>query len=179
MTTTAKNYTKGPRRGQIRLIVIHTMESQEKPNTAETVAAWFGGHTAPKSSAHVCVDSNSSVTVVADSDIAWAAPGANNDGLHIEIAGRAGQTDNQWSDDYSTRALKQAAKVAAAWCIKYKIPAIKISSSQVADKKTKGICGHITVTKAFPGLGSHTDPGPNFPWESFIQSVQLIIQKSK
>lgn len=178
MTTTAKNFTKGPRRGRVRLIVIHSMESQEKPNTAETVAAWFGGATAPKSSAHVCVDSNSAVTVVDDSDIAWAAPGANNDGLHIEIAGRANQTTAEWSDDYSRRALIQAAKVAAKWCVKYKIPAVLLTPDEVADKETKGICGHVTVTKAFPKLGTHTDPGKNFPWKLFIDHVQSLINKT-
>lgn len=179
MTTTAQNYSKGPRKGPIRLIVIHSMESQEKPNTAETVAAWFSGPTAPQASAHVCVDSNSAVTVVADSDIAWAAPNANNDGLHIEIAGKANQSEAEWNDEYSRRALHQAAKVAAAWCIKYKIPAVKLSSAQVASKKAKGICGHITVTKAFPGTGTHTDPGKNFPWDLFIKQVQQIIKPTK
>lgn len=175
MSTTAKNYTKGPRKGPLRLIVIHSMESQEKPNTAETVAAWFSGPTAPKASAHVCVDSNSAVTVVADSDIAWAAPGANNDGLHIEIAGRAEQSRADWNDAYSRRALNQAAKVAAAWCIKYKIPAVLLTPDEVEDGKSKGICGHITVTKAFPKLGTHTDPGKFFPWDLFIEHVQLLI----
>lgn len=180
MTTTAKNFTKGPRKGPIRLIVIHSMESQEKPNTAETVAAWFGGATAPKSSAHVCVDSNSAVTVVDDSDIAWAAPGANSDGLHIEIAGSAKQSKAEWEDPYSRRALDQAAKVAAVWCKKYKIPAVLLTVEQVADKKTKGICGHVTATKAFPELkGSHSDPGKFFPWDLFIAHVQLLIAHTK
>ena len=151
MATTAKNFTPGPRKGPIRLIVIHSMESQEKPTTAETVAIWFGGLTAPKSSAHVCVDSNSTVTVVDDRDIAWAAPGANNDGLHIEIAGKANQTRAEWDDPYSRKALANAAKVAAGWCKKYKIPAVLLTPDQVADKETKGICGHVTVTKASTG----------------------------
>lgn len=175
MTTTAKNYTKGPRKGKIRLIVIHSMESQEKPGTAKRVAAWFGGPTAPKSSAHVCVDSQHIVHVVDDSDIAWAAPGANNDGLHIEMAGVAAQTRAQWLDDYSKGVLDNAAKVAAEWCKKYSIPAVFLTSAQVADGKTKGICGHVTVTKAFPKLGTHTDPGANFPWDVFIDKVKALI----
>lgn len=175
MTTTAKNYTKGPRKGKIRLIVIHSMESQEKPGTAKRVAAWFGGPTAPKSSAHVCVDSQHIVHVVDDSDIAWAAPGANSDGLHIEMAGVAAQTRAQWLDKYSEGVLDNAAKVAAEWCKKYSIPAIALTPAQVADGKTKGICGHRTVTKAFPKLGTHTDPGANFPWDVFIDKVKALI----
>ena len=72
MATTAKNYTKGPKNRKVRLIVIHTMESQEKPGTAKNVAKWFSGPTAPKSSAHFCVDNKDAVRVVEDDDIAWA-----------------------------------------------------------------------------------------------------------
>lgn len=176
MKTTAKNFTKGPRKNPIRLIVLHSMESQEKPQTAETVAAWFAGPTAPKSSAHVCVDTNSSVQIVDDGDIAWAAPGANNDGLHIEMAGMAAQTTAQWSDKYSLGVLNEAAKQAAKWCIKYRIPAVLLTPAQVADGKTKGICGHNTVTKAFPKLGTHSDPGASFPWTLMIQKIQDQIK---
>lgn len=176
MTTTAKNYTKGPRKNPIRLIVMHSMESQEKPGTAVNVAKWFGGATAPQASAHVCVDSQTAVTVVDDSDIAWGAPGANNDGLHIEMAGTAAQTREQWLDAYSTGVMDQAAKVAAGWCKKYSIPAVALTVGQVADGKTKGICGHVTVTKAFPKLGgTHTDPGANFPWDVFISKVKALL----
>ena len=174
--TTAKNYTKGPRKSPIRLIVIHSMESQEKPKTAQAVAAWFGGSTAPQSSAHFCVDNAIAVRVVDDSDIAWGAPGANADGLHIELAGTASQSTGDWADAYSVAELKVAAKVAADWCKKYKIPAVHLTPAQIADGKTKGICGHIDVTKAFPKLGTHTDPGVNFPWSFFISTIQEFLK---
>lgn len=177
--TKAVNYTKGPRKGAIRLIVIHTMESQEKPDTAESVAAWFcDPKRAPQSSAHYCVDSNSAVQIVDDQDIAWGAPGANNDGLHIELAGTASQSAKDWADAYSLAELNQAAKVAAAWCKKYSIPAVHLSVAQVADGKTKGIIGHVDATKAFPKMGgNHTDPGANFPWAVFIAKVAALLNK--
>lgn len=177
MTTTAAHYTKGPRKNPIRLIVIHSMESQEKPDTAETVAAWFSDvKRAPQSSAHVCVDTNSSVQIVDNGDIAWAAPGANNDGLHMELAGQASQSNAEWSDTYSLGVLNEAAKVAAKWCKTYGIPAVLLTPAQVADGKTKGICGHLTVTKAFPNLGSHTDPGVGFPWTLFLSKINALLK---
>jgi len=177
MTTTAVHFTKGPRKNPMRLIVIHSMESQEKPDTAETVAAWFSDpKRAPQASAHVCCDTNSSVQIVDDGDIAWAAPGANNDGLHIELAGVAAQTTAQWEDAYSLGVLDEAAKVTAKWCKTYGIPAVFLTSAQVADGKTKGICGHITVTHAFPNIGTHTDPGAGFPWSLFIQKISALLK---
>lgn len=178
--TTAKNYTKGPRKGKIRLIVIHTMESQEKPTTAESVAKWFAGPTAPQASAHFCVDNNSAVRVVDDQDIAWGAPGANSDGLHIELAGSASQTQGQWRDEYSLGVLDQAAKVAANWCIKYNIPVRRLNLNQLVDGKTAGFIGHIDATRAFPQYGgSHTDPGKNFPWNIFLNKVTETIKSLK
>ena len=176
MTTTAKNFTKGPRKGKIRLIVVHSMESQEKPDTAESVAKWFSGPTAPQASAHFCIDNNSAVRVVDDQDIAWGAPGANADGLHIELAGKASQSSSDWLDAYSTKVLDQAAKVIADWCKKYNIPAKKLEPTQVRDGKTSGICGHIDVSRAWPNLGDHYDPGKNFPWADFIGRIQALLK---
>ena len=65
---------------QIDLIVIHTMEMDEKGETAENCAQWFRNPGA-KVSAHYCVDANSIVQCVKDENVAWAAPGANSDGL--------------------------------------------------------------------------------------------------
>lgn len=178
MATTAKNYTKGPKNRKVRLIVIHTMESQEKPGTAKQVAKWFSGPTAPKSSAHFCVDNKDIVRVVEDDDIAWAAPGANSDGLHIEIAGSARQTKGQWRDEYTLACLDRAAEVAAKWCLKYKIPVRHLNLNQVVDGKTKGFIGHVDATRAFPHLkGDHTDPGKNFPWKLFLEKVTEAINK--
>ena len=86
----ARNYTRG-RSNPIDVIVIHTMESPEKPDTAESVAAWFAAATAPQASAHYCIDANSIVECVRDTDVAWHAPGANHNGLGR--ARRTGRTD--------------------------------------------------------------------------------------
>lgn len=177
--TTAKNYTKGSPNRKVRLIVIHSMESQEKPGTAIQVAKWFSNDNAPQASAHWCVDATSAVQVVSDDDIAWGAPGANADGLHIECAGKAAQTRAEWLDDYSMGVIRQAAKVAARWVIKYNIPIAKLTPEQVRDGKTKGICGHIDVTKAWPDKGSHTDPGAGFPWDVFLSEVTKAAHPSK
>ena len=96
----------------IDLIVIHTMEMDEKGETAENCAQWFRNPGA-EVSAHYCVDANSIVQCVRDQDVAWAAPGANRDGLQIEHAGRAKQTGRDWSDAYSTAMLERSATLVA------------------------------------------------------------------
>ncbi|MEU4234806.1 peptidoglycan-binding domain-containing protein [Nonomuraea sp. NPDC026600] len=165
----ARYYTQGRIR-KVRLLVIHSMEAPEKPTTAENVARWFAT-SSPRTSAHVCVDNNSTVRCVDDDDTAWCAPNANADGLHVELTGYARQSRSDWLDTFSRATLANAAKVVAAWAKKYNIPVVKLTAAQVAAGK-KGICAHVDVTRAFPGTGSHTDPGQSFPWDVFIPMVK-------
>lgn len=170
----ARNYTPG-RRKPIRLVVMHDMESPEKPNTAEACADYFA-HTTREASAHDCVDNDSAVQCVHDGDTAWAAPGANSDGIQIELAGYAKQALDDWLDPYGKQLLEMAAQRVALRCKKYGIPVRWLSVAQVADGVTKGICGHADVTKAFPALhGTHTDPGSGFPKSYFLGRVRVAL----
>ncbi|MFD9948778.1 N-acetylmuramoyl-L-alanine amidase [Nonomuraea sp. NPDC059023] len=167
-TIESPNKYKG-RRSRIRLIVIHTMETGETGNVAENVAAYFARR-ATKASAHVCVDNNSEIRCVADSDTAWAAPGCNDDGLQMELAGRAGQNNSQWADPYSVALLHRAAKIAAAWTKKYNIPIRRLTHAELRAGKA-GFIGHIDASKVYK-RSDHWDPGPHFPWEQFLQLVR-------
>src|SRR3954454_6387676 len=79
------------------LVVIHSMEAPEKGETAEDVGHFFE-KPSTRASAHYCVDNNSIVQCVQERDVAWAAPGANHDGVQIEHAGYARQTLREWED---------------------------------------------------------------------------------
>lgn len=161
----------------LNVIVIHTMEAPEKPTTAETVARWFAGPSAPVASAHYCVDQDSIVQCVRDSDIAWHAPGLNETGIGIEHAGYAGQTAEQWQDATSQAILKNSAALVANLCRRYQIPVLRLSPDDLLTGK-RGLCGHIDVTKAYPGpTHTHWDPGPNFPWDQYIQLVNDAAAK--
>jgi N-acetyl-anhydromuramyl-L-alanine amidase AmpD len=165
----ARNYTKANRTA-LDLIVIHTMESPEKGTTAENVAAWFAGPTAPNASAHYCVDQDSVVQCVKDSDVAWHAPGANHNGIGIEHAGYAKQTPEEWADPASTAMLLLSAKLVAGLCKKYGIPMVRLTPADLKAKK-RGLCGHIDITNAFNGGKGHWDPGPNFPWVRYVEMI--------
>ncbi|MFE0648541.1 N-acetylmuramoyl-L-alanine amidase [Streptomyces sp. NPDC059534] len=158
----------------IRVIVVHDMEAPEGPKTAENVARWFSTLPASsKASAHVCVDNDSAVRCVADGDRAWHAPGANSDGLGIELAGYARQSRAEWLDQYSKGVLEQAARVVAGWCEKHKVPAVKLTAAELKAGK-RGIVGHRDVSAAY-GQTDHSDPGPNFPWDYFLARVNAQL----
>jgi hypothetical protein len=169
----AKEYRPGRAR-KVRLIAIHAMQSPEGVNTAEQVAKYFA-HIDRPASAHECVDANSWVGCVRDEDTAYAAPGANADGWHIELAGMSEQSAAQWADVYSRQVLALAAKRVALRCRKYGIPARWLTRAQLRDGKSKGLTTHADITKADLAPGDHWDPGPYFPRDMFLQMVKVEL----
>ena len=172
----ARNYTIVPATAgsvgrKIDLIIFHTMESPSKPNTAENVAAWFAGSSAPKASAHYCIDSDSTVQCVRDRDVAWHAPGANHNGIGLEHAGYARQSAIDWKNPYNQAMLLRSAKLAARLCREYNIP-IERRTVDELKSKMRGICGHVDITNAFSQGVGHSDPGVSFIWDEYIALVE-------
>ncbi|GAA4627259.1 peptidoglycan recognition protein family protein [Cellulomonas oligotrophica] len=156
----------------VEVIVVHTMEAPETAQTAENIARYFARPTT-RASAHLCVDNDSVVRCVPDADTAWAAPGANANGLQLELAGYARQTPAEWDDAYSRAQLALAASEAAAWARKYGIPVRRLSVAELR-AGAKGFVAHDDVSKAF-GKSTHWDPGPHFPWARFLSLVSANL----
>lgn len=165
----AKNFKSVADR-KLDWIVLHSMENVEKPDTAEAVAKWFGGNSAPEASAHFCVDCDSVVQCVNIQDIAWAAPGANANGIHIELTGYAKQTPEQWADPYSEAMLRLAAKLCAKLCKDHQIP-IDFLEPEALRLGERGITTHAVVSEAFK-KSNHTDPGNGFPITYFLGLIR-------
>jgi hypothetical protein len=119
---------------------------------------------------HNCVDSDSIVQSVRDSDIAWHCPGANHNGIGIEHAGYARQTREEWLDDYGVAMLRRSAALVVDLCDTYDIPPVWLSADDVRAGR-RGIATHRVCTAAFRTAGGHTDPGPNFPSDVYMGYV--------
>lgn len=174
----AANYTPA-NRTRIDLIVLHSMESPEKPGTARGVANWFAGETAPQASAHYLIDPSETIRSVLDEEIAWGAPGANARGVHIEHAGRASQSVADWGDEDSMAILQRSIDVAEALCRKWSIPAVLVQPEGITGYlagASRGITTHALVSKAYPGRGDHWDPGPNFPIAWYVGRVAARLE---
>ena len=172
MQTIASPNKYAGRASPVEVIVIHTMEAPEVSTTAENIARYFA-KSSTKASAHDCIDNDSVVVCVQDEDTAWAAPGANANGIQLELAGYARQTAADWDDAYSRAVLELAAQRAAVRVRKYGIPIVHLSVAQLR-AGGRGFVSHDDVSKAF-GKSTHWDPGPAFPWASFLARVAALV----
>lgn len=153
-----------------RLVCLHTMETAEHATVAEAIGAgWFLNPSA-MASAHYNVDNDSIVQGVPEKDMAWTAPGTNEDGIQIEQAGRAAQTTAQWNDPYSTALLENTARLVADICKRNGIPPVKLTDAQLA-AGAKGIIDHAQASRVYR-MSDHWDVGTSFPWDTFMAKVQ-------
>ena len=165
----AVHFTRATRTA-VDLLVLHSMESQEKPGTARNVARWFADpKRAPEASAHYCVDADETFQCVLDRDIAWHAPGVNSRAIGIEHAGRAAQSADEWADEYSMATLARSIELAADVCRRWSIPA-RFVDTEGLKRGDRGITTHAAVSAAFR-KSTHTDPGPGFPLAWYVARV--------
>ena len=156
------------------IIVLHTAENGDNPTGARGVAEYFVTIDRP-ASAHYVVDKKEIIHCVAEANAAWGAPGANEDGLHIEHAGTADWSAEDWAREDVLAMLDLSAQLTASLCVTYGIDPVWLSPADIIAGKA-GITGHVDVTKAFPNLhGTHTDPGPNFPQDGYLALVQKYM----
>jgi len=138
---------------KITLIVWH----DEEATTARGAAEYFQSPTSG-GSAHLCVDDTECYRCLANTDVPWGAPGANQQGFHIEQAGYAKWSAVIWRKHVNT--LRRCAYKTAVHCKQFGIPTVFLEAADLKAGKS-GITTHREVSKAFGG--THTDPGPCYP----------------
>jgi peptidoglycan hydrolase-like protein with peptidoglycan-binding domain len=185
-TILAKNYL-AVKRDTVHWIVTHSMEAAKKPSTAEAAAKWAAGLSgpAPMASWNWGFDCDSAVISVPEDMIAYHAKKANKFGVGYEHAGYARQTREEWLDDYSEAMLYLSARTAATVTIpRWNLPednfvdaaGLKRAYSEFIDRglpvpnELRGFTTHLEVTKGLGG--THTDPGPGFPWDVYLDWVR-------
>ena len=173
----ARDYLKWkgpPARRPVDGIVIHVMQAKETALTAENLGEYFQ-HPDYPSSTHIGCDSNSVVQYVKDNDIAYGAKGYNQKGIHVELAGFTSQNRAQWLDPFGIGLMAVAGDAVAQYVLKYTIPLKRLSVAELRAGK-RGIFGHDTVSLAFK-QGDHMDPGPDFPWDYFMDQVAVAYAR--
>lgn len=165
--------TKGPN----RLLVIHTSEGSEGPNSAENLCGYIsspgdkvGTNGMYGSSYHYLTDTDRVLPAVPSTLVAYAAAGANHDGIHICIPGKAGQTRAAWLDTVSRDYIRRCAEVMVDESEASGIPLVRLGVADIQAAKW-GYCGHYDISRAYH-LSDHTDPGPFFPWDVLADDIK-------
>jgi len=156
----------------IKLICIHVAECPLKAGAEQGVANYFKT-TERQASAHFTVGPTGVVQSVKIGDTAWAAKNANSNGVHIEHAGYTASTD--WSTPEAQAELELSAQLAAALCKELNIPVQRVEFASPTNPSVikPGFTGHCDV----PLHGSHSDPGPRFPWTAYLDRVAAILKE--
>lgn len=95
----------------------------------------------------------------------WSAgPTSNDRGLHLCLKGRSSQTEQDWLGQPAQ--LAAAARVIADWALRYDLPLIHRSPTDLR-LGLRGGCGHLDISQAW-GEVTHTDPGPGMPWNHLL-----------
>lgn len=180
-----RSYTNGRAR-QLRYVTLHYTAGSEGPTSAENGVAYDKSRT-DGTSCHYFTDSlGPALQEVRDEDTSHSALYHGNAlGIHIEICGTA-QTRAQWLDTTSRATLQTTAELVAYLLKKHHLPNRRLTVAETreawyadADERHEfeGYNDHGTVTRAYPeDGGTHTDLGPNFPWDVFSAMITEAME---
>ena len=114
---------------------------------------------------HRGIDDNGIEQYVPYSEAAWTTRAANPISENAELCGFAAWTRGQWLNEHHPMLERTAAWIRER-CLARGIPIRKLTPAQVGAGMA-GVCGHVDWTLGMRD-GSHTDPGPGFPWDVVI-----------
>ncbi|SHX06853.1 metalloendopeptidase-like membrane protein [Mycobacteroides abscessus subsp. abscessus] len=144
-----------------RLFVLHTSEGAAGMDLVDYMAG-------ASVSYHYLVNPDGKTWDLVDTDDAsWSVLDANNYTINLVFGGsRAAMSRVEWLEKYD-KAIRVAAYLAVQDCLKYGIPVQLLVGNKYSQlPTTDGITDHNGITVGL-GIGSHTDVGPNFPWDVF------------
>lgn len=147
----------------VRLVVLHSAESPSARSTAEYFAS-----TSTPASTQLVVGQDGCYRTLDDDVVPYGAGSpANEKGLHVEQAGYAAWTREEWLARGQT--LREAGGAVGGWCRQYGIPCRFLYAADLVRLSENGwpanmggVTTHAEVSKAWHN-STHMDPGGGYP----------------
>lgn len=150
----------------VRLFVLHTQEGR---GTARSLANYLQA-AASQVSYHYSIDDDTCIAVIDTDRASWSVLDANPYTINLCFAGSSVNMSRQeWIDRYSN-AIDYAARLFVQDAAKYDPLSPMVIDYTDVGRGRSGATDHKGITDGL-GIGSHTDVGPNFPWNLFIAAV--------
>lgn len=163
-----------------RLIVMHTSEQAYETATAAKDLAQYMTRPGDRpsssggfygSSYHDVIDLDLTVRPAVPPDVvAYSAPGANTEGLHVCLPARAGQDRADWHDPYSRAQIDTLAGYIIDQSDRHGIPVYGPLTIAELRAGVAGYTDHYRIGLAFQRT-NHTDVGPAFPWDTLAAAI--------
>jgi len=161
---------------KVKWVVIHTAEGAR---TVDDLFRFFQDTSDPnRGSSHAGIDDQkigAGGSWVPYERAAWTLRDGNVVSDNAELCAWARWTRTEWLRH--NQMLTLTAKWIADRCTARGIPIRKLTPKQVGEGLS-GVLGHVDYTFG-TGDGTHTDPGPNFPWDIVIPRAQAIAQRGE
>lgn len=152
----------------VQCIVVHSVEAPARAGLAYSLAT--GWLQSAGVSVHAITDPSESVDMADLGTVAYHCGGGNQHSVGDEVTGYAAWSTAQWEDPTAFAALRLDAKKVAEQAKKLGIP---LRWLKIAEIKAglRGVITHNDARLAWGGT-THTDPGPGFPYDKFMQMCQ-------
>lgn len=151
----------------VKLFVLHT---QEGGGNAQSLANYLQN---PNSqvSYHYSIDNETCIDVVDTDRASWSVLDANSYTINLCYAGSSVSMSRQmWLDRYR-EAIRYTAKLIAQDAAKYNPLDPRVIDYRDVGRGLAGTTDHKGITVGL-GIGTHTDVGPNFPWDVLIGDLE-------
>lgn len=168
----AANYSPGRQGYQPLWFVIHCTDTDYADNYPANLGRYWSTNDT-EVSVHFAVSDTQTYQYVSMGDTAFQCRNPGNlRGIGVEMVGRSDWTRNEWlaHKRMFRRAAQLCAEVSTAYGLK-SAPAL-LSEDALRARKS-GLTCHRDMSKTFQG--THTDPGPNFPWDFFYSELKIAL----
>lgn len=144
-------------------------------NASDTAEATYAKRRTDGVSSHFYVDKDSATQSIDTADKVGHAGSSqgNENAVCFELTGANGWTRAQWlaNIDWVLAGRVAAAVIKAHWPDgSFQVRRATVAEMK-ANPKIKAMYGHDDMRRAWGGT-THTDPGPNFPWDHLIASIK-------
>ncbi|WFN91471.1 N-acetylmuramoyl-L-alanine amidase [Gordonia sihwensis] len=148
------------------------LHTEEGSSTAENLVR--SGNASGAFSYHYIADDSTLVAMVDTDYGSWSVLDANNRSINFCFAGsRASQSREVWLSKFRN-AIRIAAWTFAEDAKKYPYLRAVVQGRPYPKGDVACISDHNFVTRVL-GIGTHTDVGPNFPWDVFEADLRAVL----